>query len=312
MAGLDHLSVTRLKVACSLLAGERITVRLIEWGAERAELLVADESSEAGSAAIQLAIKQKTTLIRIAAAARPSRTTCELSRLPTVRELVEALKSAICAEVTSTADTDAGWSAPLPHPLLEHLRLDRRREKRTLLESGLFRVISNSRSGTLHMLRRMPIEELLRRALEPDWWATEVSDSKWESVYLPDVTSTHAIETIWWSSLPRLSELEFPRVAGTSRLRAWPVLDAGTAPGSWPIILAKLSIRPWCAEVLASRTSVSVHEVQKVMALARLSGLEATVDEVGRNTRATTMTHVDTVLRLAKRFGLKLMGTANG
>lgn len=312
MAGLDLLCATRLKVACSLLAGERITVILVEWGTERAELLVADESSEAGSAAIQLAIKQKTPLVRIVAAARPSSQTCELSRLPSVRELVEALKSAICREATSTADTDAGWSAPLPHPFLEHLRLDRRREKRTLLELGLFRAVSNSRSGTLHMLRRMPLEELLKRALDPGWWATDVPDSEWESVYLPDVTSTHAIETIWWSSLPRLSEVGFPRVAGTSRLRAWPVLDAGTAPGSWPMILAKLSIRPWCAEALASRTSVSVHEVQKVMALARLSGLEAPMAEAGRNARATTMTHVDTVLRLAKRFGLRLMGNANG
>lgn len=312
MAGLELLPATRLKVACSLLAADRLTVRLIEWGTEPATLLVADETSDAGRHAIQSARKTRLPAIRLIGAKNTSGTLHVLPRLATVREFVDALKFGLQDRSLPVAEADADWDAPLPQPLLEHLRLDRRRDSRALMEQGLFRVISDTRNGKLHMLRRMPLEELLERAPKPDWRVTEISDGQWESVYRPDVTRTYAIETLWWRLLPYLSRDDLPRVADAVRLRTWPDLDAGATPASWPLVLAYFANRSWRADALAAKSDVPEEDVQQVMALVRLSGLEASLSDPAANVRASATRHAGTLLRMAKRFGLKLFGKAHG
>ena len=312
MAGLELLPATRLKVACSLLAADRLTVRLIEWGAEPASLLVADETSDAGRHAIQSARKTRLPAIRLIGAQSTSGTMHVLPRLATVREFVDALKFGLQDPPPSSTETEPDWDAPLRQPLLEHLRLDRRRDSRVLLEQGLFRVVSDTRGGRLHMLRRMPLDELLERALRQDWRVTEISDGEWQSIYRPDVTRTHAIETLWWRLLPHLSRDDLPRVSDTVRLRTWPDLDAGATPASWPLVLAYFSSRSWRADVLAATSDVPEDDVQQVMALVRLSGLEASLSDPAANVRTSAARHAGTLFRMAKRFGLKLFGKAHG
>ena len=312
MAGLELLPATRLKVACSLLAADRLTVRLIEWGTAPATLLVADETSDAGRHAIQSARKTRLPAIRLIGAQNTSGTMHVLPRLATVREFVDALKFGLHDRPPIFAETNSDWEAPLPQPLLEHLRLDRRRDSRVLLEQGLFRVVSDTRGGKFHMLRRMPLDDLLERAPKPDWRVTEISDREWESVYRPDVTRTYAIETLWWRLLPYLSRDHLPRVTDTVRLRTWPDLDAGATPASWPLVLAYFSSRSWHADALAATSDVPEEDVQQVMALVRLSGLEASLSDPGASERTSTTRHAGTLLRMAKRFGLKLFGRAHG
>lgn len=312
MAGLELLPATRLKVACSLLAADRLTVRLIEWGAEPATLLVADETSDAGRTAIQSARKARLPAIRLIAANDSSGTMHVLPRLATVREFADALRFGLQDRPPSLTETSPYSDAPLPQPFLEHLRLDRRRDLRVLLEQGLFRVVSDTREGKLHMLRRMPLDELLERAPKSDWRVTEISDGEWESLYRPDVTRTYAIETLWWRLLPHLSRDELPRVTGMVRLRTWPDLDAGATPAAWPLVLAYCSSQPWHADALAAASDVPEEDVQQVMALVRLSGLEASLSYPAAKVRGSAAHHASTLLRMAKRFGLKLLGKAHG
>ena len=312
MAGLELLPATRLKMACSLLAADRLTVRLIEWGAEPATLLVADETSYAGRHAIQSAQQDRVPSIRLNGAPHASAAMPVLPRLATVREFVDALKSSLQDGPAAAPETATAWDAALPYPMLEQLRLDRRRDTRVLLELGLFRVVSDTRSGQLHMLRRMPLEELLERAFKPDWRVTEVSDREWQSVYQPDVTRTYAIETLWWRLPLDAQDEDLPRVADTSRLRTWPDLDAGATPASWPLVLAYMASRSWRAEALTAATAVPMDDVQRVMARVRLSGLEASLSDPPTGVRASATRHAGTLLKMAKRFGLKLFGKAHG
>jgi hypothetical protein len=313
MAGLDLLPATRLKVACSLLAADRLTVRLVEWGTEPAALLVADETSYLGRHAIQSARHDQVPSIRVNGVSRASDPIPALSKLATVRDFVDALKACLQGSAPSLpADTTPGWDVTLPQPLLEHLRLDRRRPGRVLIEWGLFRVISEPLGGRLHMLRRMPLDDLLERALKPDWRITDLSDKDWQTVFLPDVTGSHAIESLWWRLLPHLTDDDLPRVTDALRLRAWPDLDAGATPAAWPLVLAHLASKPWTARDLASAIGVPMDEIQRVMALVRLSGLEAAPSQPAAGVRATAAHHAGTLLRMAKRFGLTLLGRAHG
>ncbi|MBU5383413.1 hypothetical protein KQI28_17805 [Stenotrophomonas maltophilia] len=312
MAGLELLPATRLKLACSLLAAERLTVRLVEWGAEPAALLVADETSHAGRHAIQSARQDNVPSIRLHGAPVASGTTQALPRLATVREFVDVLKSSLKSSPSRAMSQPSAWDVPLVQPMLEHMRLDRRREKRTLLELGLFRLVSDTRNGQVHMLRRMPLNELLGCAVKSDWRVRELTEDEWKSVYLPDVTRSYETETLWWRLLPYLSNEDLPLVTDELRLRTWPDLDVGATPASWALALAYLDGQSWRAGSLASVANESVDEVQRIMALVRLSGLEASLSDPGASVRAVASRHAETLLRMAKRFGLKLFGKAHG
>ena len=312
MAGLDLLPATRLKVACSLLAADHLIVRLVQWGAEPATLLVADETSHAGRHAIQMARQDQVPSIRLNGAPHTSEAISALPKQATVRDFADALKSSLQTASTGAIAAPSAWDAPLPHPLLEHLRLDRRRDKRVLLELGLFRIVSDTHNGQVHMLRRMPLDELLERALKPDWRITELSEKDWELAFRPDVTRTYAIETLWWQLLPHLDFNDLPKVTDTLRLRTWPDLDAETTPASWTLILAHLVYRRWQASELAAITTASVTDVQQVTALIRLSGLEALPSDRSIGMRASAVRHTNTLLKMAKRFGLKFFGKAHG
>ncbi len=312
MAGLELLPATRLKMACSLLAADRLIVRLIEWGSEPATLLVADETSHAGRHAIQSARQDHVPSIRINHASHAADGTPVLPRLATVREFVEVLKSCLQDPAAMAATAASAWAAPLPQPLLENLRLDRPRDARVLLESGLLQVVSDTRSGKLHMLRRMPLEDLLASAGKPDWRVTELSDKAWQSRFLPDVTQTFAIETLWWRLPPYLSKAGLPPVEDTSRLRTWPDLDVDGTPSHWLPVLAHLAHQPWRAHALAVATCTPVDDVQQVLALVRLSGLEGAPAGTGSGLRASATRHAGTILKMAKRFGLKLLEKVHG
>ena len=313
MAGLELLPATRLKVACSLLAADRLSVRLVAWGAEPANLLIADETTLEGRHAMQSARQDNVASIVVGSAGSGSGGMPGLQRLATVREFADALKSRLLDTATAGMDRSSAWDAPLLYPMLEQLRLDRPRNRRVLLEHGLFRFVSDTRSGELHMLRRMPMDEFLERTLKPDWRLTEVSEKEWQSVLLPDVTGTYAIESVWWRLLPLLPDDGLPRVTGASSLRAWPDLDVESTPASWLLLLANLSRRPWTAEDLAGSTGAPADEVHRLMALVRLSGLEGALsDAASAGVRVSAIRHAGSMLKIAKRFGLKLFGRAHG
>lgn len=312
MAGLDLLPATRLRMACSLLAADHMTVHLVEWGTQKTNLLVADETSKAGRDAIQSARQGDIPSIRLNGTPRAADNAPVLPRLATVREFVDALKCSLQNAPTMLLDAPSAWDAPLPQPMLEYLRLDRRRDTRVLLESGLFRIVSDTRSGQIHMLRRMPLEELLERSLKLDWRVTQLPEKVWQSAFLPDVTRTYAIETLWWRLPPHLAGDDLPRVTGASRLRTWPDLDPAATPSSWPLLLAHLAYQRWCAEDLATATELPMDAVLRVMALVRLSGLEAVASDPAAVERTTNTHRAGTLVRMAKRFGLKLLGRGYG
>jgi hypothetical protein len=322
-AGLELLPATRLKMACSLLAADRLEAGLVEWGSQPVSLLVADEGSAQGRVAIASARQQRLRVITLGRMEALQVVSEALPHTASVREIALALKGVLIAPVAAvqtpgTAAAPAALPRPasgLP-PLLEQLRLDQPRQQTVLLEHGLLRLVVEAGGNTLHMLRRMPMAHLVEQALEPDWRITVLSDQEWQRSYRPDVSVSHAIETVWWQ-LAAAPAFEPPVMTGRPlELAAWPDLDPANADPQWPLLLSFLMHRPWLPGELSMATGLSQDMVKKVMALVQLSGLS--VQEGGRRrermrVRAPASTgQARSFLRIAKRFGLKLLGLQHG
>lgn len=320
-AGLDLLPTTRLKVACSLLAADRLDVGLVEWGTQPVAVLVADGGTPEGRAAIATARQQQVRLITLDRHAGGQHDAETLPHAASVREIAAALKRLLAMPALETVAgpvmplTPVRAAGTLP-PLLEQLRLDQPRRQPVLLEHGLLRLVAEASTGTLHMLRRMPMEHLVEQALEPGWRITALSEEDWLRIYQPDVSVSYAIETVWWQ-LAAAPAFEPPALTGRAlELAAWPDLDPATADPQWPMLLAFLMHRAWLPGELSMATGLPLEMVRRVMAVIQLSGL-STQEGSKRRERmraraAPPSGQTRSFLRIAKRFGLKLLGLQHG
>lgn len=310
MAGLDLLPQTRLKVACSLMAAERLILHPARWGEQSCALLVADEGTVLGRDAIAHASANRTPVIRLAERAQDESSGLVLGRKATVRDFVDALRAGLAPQAADAPANEA--SEPLP-PFLDHLRLDRRRTSLRLMENGLVRLLVDSNSGQVHFLRRMPMSDLLQRALRTDWSVSEISEDTWRLDLSRDVTSTHSMESLWWRIAPGLPAhlvgVEFQGM----QMRHWPDLDPGTVAAGWILPMACLQVREWRPQELANATQVPLKEILRIMAAARYAGL-AGRPVVGANAlvrKPSPASQARAVFQIAKRFGLRLLGVAN-
>lgn len=311
-AGLDLLPATRLKVASSLLMADRLEVAVVPWTGAAVDLLMADAASSEGSAAIREAWAARLPVVTFTreAGAR-SGTAAELSPTASVRQIADTLKTALAAGARQGEPL-----APRSLRLVDLLRVEARPlgepHGRTLMELGLLRVVVDPMATRLHMLRRMPLDELLDAVEDPRWQSTRLSESDWQRLYRPDVTVSHPLEMLWWWLAAR-ERFELPVVSlGELRLAAWPDLDTSITPVSWLPVLAQLRIRAWRPTALASATGIPLPTVRRVMTAAQVSGLGQTVIDGGESgsqpLRRMAEPEARSFLRIARRFGLKLMG----
>lgn len=309
-AGLDLLSATRVKVACSLLMAERLDVELVEWDATPVSALIAHDAQLAGRSAMAWAEREGIAVLVISR--QPAVSAVQvLSHGATVREIADALRPLLqsAPQPTRTA-LEEGLRLP---PLLDRMRLDRRHPLPVLMENGLLRVVVDARNGMLHMLRRMPLEQLLDAAADASWYATELTLAEWETRYRPDVTVSHVIESLWWQLAAREQCAVPGHAEGALALSAWPDLDPLTADPQWLLVLAHLQQKAWLPGALSTTTGMPLELVRRVMAVLRFSGLS--VDEVGAarvRSRSQTPAQAGSFLRVAKRFGMKLLGLQHG
>lgn len=311
MAGLDLLPQTRLKVACSLLAAERLVLQPAQWGDRPCALLVADEATARGREALASALASYTPVIRLAGTAPDGPRSLSLHRQATVREFVDALRAGLTDKAAAGLPGEDNQRLP---PFLEHIRRDERRKDRHLLVHGLVRVVVDSMAGQVHMLRRMPLDALLELALRTDWSVSAVDDADWQAGLSADIVSTHSIESLWWRIAPGLpAELLGVEFQGL-QMSQWPDMDPGAVGANWILPMACLQMREWRPMELAAASEVSLKEVRKIMAVARYSGLggRAGPDRGSLLPGQASAPQAMSVLRIAKRFGLRLLGVVNG
>lgn len=308
VAGLDLLPATRLKVACSLLMAERMDVGVVAWNDTQPDLLVADSTSTEGQQAIRRARDLRMPVMTFSRGQSvPSATS--LPHAASVRDIALALKTMLSADASETGPEPA-----VAHGLLERLRLDAPARDIVLMELGLLRVVVDGPRGRLHMLRRMPIEELVANLADAHWACTPLSEREWKHGYRPDVTSTHSIESLWWRvathqdiELPQLPELP-------TQLRAWPDLDASHTPSDWLPALACLLVNAWPVDELAVAAGLSLETARRLVSITQLSGLADTSAHARQRDLRRVPADVSggTLLRIARRFGLKLFGSKHG
>ncbi|MET1024004.1 MAG: hypothetical protein ABWX87_06805 [Pseudoxanthomonas sp.] len=314
-AGLDLLPATRLKVACSLLMADMLEIRVVSWSGEPADLLVADASNSSGSAAIRAAWSVHMPVLTFSREASGVPGGAELLPTASVRQIAEAVKAGLAAG-------RAGESGDTPRSLrlIDCMRLDAgarsRAPRRMLMELGLLRVVIDPLDGRLHMLRRMPLDELLDRVQDTRWQSTPLSDAEWLQIYRPDVTVSYSIEMLWWRLTVR-ADFELPVVAlGDTILASWPDLDIGNTPAGWLPVLAQLRVRAWSPTALATATEVSLPVVRRIMTAVQVSGLAPAeamrADVAARRAHRMAEPEARSFLRIARRFGLRLMGLQHG
>lgn len=314
-AGLDLLPSTRLKVACSLLMADMLEIRVVPWTGAQVDLLVADGSNSEGSDATRAAWAARIPVLTFSREAQHQNAGAELQPNASVRQIAEAVKAGLAAGHTGHMGV-----APRSLRLIDCLRLDAvgmaAAPGRMLMELGLLRVVVDPVEGRLHMLRRMPLDELLDRVEDQRWQSTALSDAEWLRVYRPDVTVSYSIEMLWWR-LAVLDAIGLPVLPlGETALMTWPDLDIGNTPAAWLPVLAQLRVRAWSPTDLAAATGVSLQVVRRIMTVAHLSGLSSVeavrAESSARRPRRMAEPETRSFLRIARRFGLKLMGLQRG
>ncbi|SEK82903.1 hypothetical protein SAMN05428989_0885 [Pseudoxanthomonas sp. GM95] len=314
-AGLDLLPATRLKVACSLLMADLLEITVVPWSGGNADLLVADASSSEGGSAIRTAWAARMAVLTFSREASGEPDSGELLPTASVRQIADALKAGLAARRASQPG-----AVPRSMRLIDRLRLDAdahgEAPVRMLMELGLLRVVVDPLDGRLHMLRRMPLDELLDKAQDQRWQSSPLSDAQWLQVYQPDVTLSYPIEMLWWRLAAR-EAIELPVIAlPDTGLASWPDLDIGNTPATWLPVLAQLRVRAWQPTALATATGAPLPTVRRIMTAVRLSGLcqvqAEREDTIGRRGRRMAEPEARSFLRIARRFGLKLMGLKRG
>ncbi|RZZ82322.1 hypothetical protein [Pseudoxanthomonas winnipegensis] len=308
-AGLEPLPATRLKVASALLLADLLDIRLVPWTGAQVDLLVADGGAPEGVQAIRAAWAARLPVLTFSREASGRQGESELRPDASVRRIAEALKAGLAAGHAGQPGVNLRSLR-----LIDCLRLDRRDPgaRRLLMELGLFRVVVDPARGQLHMLRRMPLDELLDHVEDPRWQSTVLDEADWQRLYRDDVTTSHAIAPLWWRLAVRPT-LALP-VLPPARLQlaAWPTLDLANTPPDWLAVLARLRDEDYTLAELVIQTGVAPHTVRRVMSVVQLSGL-ALIDAQQEPATRARRGNVEArqpraLLRLVRRLGRRLLG----
>lgn len=306
--GLDVLTATRLKVACSLLMANMVEVRLVAWEAHGADLLVVDSGSKEGVQAISSAQQQRVPLLALARDGSSLATSAVvLPPTASVLDITNALNRLIGASPQDAAANAAS-------PLLEQLRLDRPPRQPVMMTRGLLRIVVDSRRRTVHFLRRMPLQDLMDKANSSDWQSTAIDEQAWLRNYQTEVVESHGIESLWWR-LAAERDCMLPDPGHEAiQLTAWPDLDPGIADPHWALLLACLLQRSWEAGELARATRLDTSMVHRLIYVARASGLAGVGNRprLGSMLASRPVATTRSFFKVAKHFGLKLLGLQHG
>ncbi len=309
IAGLDLVSATRLKVACSLLMADRLEIQLDDWGSAPAAALVAHDGHDEGLRAIAAARADGTPWLAISRQPGAG----DLAHGASVRDIADALRTLLLSP-RATPGVLATPAPPLP-PFLDAIRLDRTGADHVLLENGLLRLVVDRPNGRLHLLRRATLAQVLAAANVAYWRVTPLAADEWQTAHAPEVVDAWPLEVVWWRAAKHID----PALLGTDidmvGLSAWPDLEPDSTDPQWLPVLAHLQRRDWTPTALASATGIPHAVVEQVAALVRLSGLarragSAPATRPGR--QAFAPEQMRSFLRIAKRFGLRLMGVQHG
>ncbi len=309
IAGLDLVSSTRLKVACSLLMADRLDISVVDWRTAPTAALVAHDGSDEGQQAIAAA--RARGLPWLAISRHPG--AGDLAHGASVRDIVDAVRRLLVSPHPAP-DVEATPSPALP-PFLEAIRLDRDGPDRLLLENGLLRLVADRTAGRLHLLRRMPLSQVIAAANAAYWRVTPITAEQWQTTHAPEVAEAWPLEVVWWRAARQLDPTLLQADDGRLGLSAWPDLEPASADPQWLPVLAHLQRRDWSPAALAAATGIPRAIVEQVAALVRLSGLArraGSAPAAPAPRQAFAPEQMRSFLRVAKRFGLKLMGVAHG
>lgn len=299
-AGLGVLPDTRLNVACKLLMAERITVTVIAWGANDADLLVADTATTEGDRAIKQAAARGMPTLRLART--PDASTHTLSPTATVRDIAVALRQLIDSAQTETAPPEI----PLP-PMLEALRLDLPSDvEPTLFELGQHHIVVDRPRGCVHLLHSGTMKGLLRD-IASTHWRSRTLGGDWSPQSPARDHTVISIESIWWHLLP-MPHVKLPRrwVGSAAQLSAWPELAIEAVDATTLAALTQLMYRSWRPDQLAAVSGVSPAHAERIVAITHASGLAGKTSTVVPTAARTGLK--DAVMKIARRFGLNLLG----
>lgn len=309
IAGLDLVSSTRLKVACSLLMADRLEISVVDWRTAPQAALVAHDGSDEGQQAITAARTHGTPWLAISRQPGAG----DLAHGASVRDIVDAVRRLLMSPRQAPAP-DATALPTLP-PFLEAIRQDRTGPDYLLLENGLLRLVADRPAGRLHLLRRVSLSQVVAAANAAYWRVTPLDAGQWQDVHAPEVVEAWPLEVVWWRAARQLDPSLLQADEGRLGLAAWPDLEPASTDPQWLPVLAHLQRRDWSPAALAAATGIPRASVAQVAALVRLSGLAR---RAGSAPAAPTPRQpfapeqMRSFLRVAKRFGLRLMGVQHG
>lgn len=306
--GLDLLHQLRIKVACSLLMAERIDATLQAWDGQPADLLVVGASGAHAGMAMATARRAGVPVAVVSrkAASRETTSPNAIAYGLGVRDLADAMRRILEQSQRKSPEEY------LP-PLLQAMRLDRPSEGPVMMELGLFRLIVDAEHQIFHMLRRMPVSELLKLAHSRRWSATPLSRESFLAEYAPDVTSILPIESFLWSAVvDAMPDFRLPRIDERSRmrLRGWPDIDAWNFRKELLLPLGLMMNANCSAGELVESGGISMEMALSLFSLVSISGLASAKVLEMRAHRKQQVSPSRFLDRIARRFGLS--GAGNG
>ncbi|WP_329742360.1 hypothetical protein [Dyella sp. A6] len=310
IAGLDILPATRLKVACNLLAAERLDVSVMPWGTSPADILVADTTSVDGRSAASSALSTKLPLLtfnRVTSIGPASSMSLPLNA--TVRDIATALKQLIA--IVSVSGTKARKLLP---PLLQALDRSRLANGIMTFARGTTSFIVDQGAGLVLLSDPAAMEDIVTHSMADDWTSKALDTRACNTRLTEQAYNTVTIESLWWRivthetfALPKGDD------ARPVQLSAWPELDAHYCPPQWLPAIAQLMYSGSTADSLARTTGIDPADATRLIQVAHLSGLTVTTPSrhnVHSLAGKATLTH--SFMNVAKRFGLKLFGRQHG
>ncbi|WP_146165837.1 hypothetical protein [Stenotrophomonas panacihumi] len=227
IAGLDLVSSTRLKVACSLLMADRLEISVVDWRTAPQAALVAHDGSDEGQQAITAARTHGTPWLAISRHPGAG----DLAHGASVRDIVDAVRRLLMSPRQAPAP-DAAALPALP-PFLEAIRLDRAGPDYLLLENGLLRLVADRPEGRLHLLRRMSLSQVVAAANAAYWRVTPLDAAQWQDVHAPEVVEAWPLEVVWWRAARQLDPSLLQADEGRLGLAAWPDLEPASTDPQW-------------------------------------------------------------------------------
>lgn len=307
-ADLDKSRHARLHAACELLREHNVEIDLQPWSERASQLLVTGTETSLSRGAVEQAMRRGIPVLRI-------------GRLPWDPDTVHAVDINIGADQLSRSllerlrdGADAGEPARAPAavlPFVQHLLSANK--GLYLLESGLFRLVADLGAARVHMIRRMPYDELIAEAASPNWFVSALTPKQFAEKFQRDITMSYSVESLLWDIAighdAPLAEIDPSRAL---QLRGWPLLPSKALPSAWLLPLGCLLRSAWSVPALARATSTPTAELERLFAVALATGLAEASPVPMRSSRQDGSSELGLMRRLARRFGLNFLGAGSG